>query len=280
MANYRSLTYTEALQLLGDQTKTVDATCQGNLLKVKVMPNWDIAPPTKPRGAIKGFSAAARRRMLQTIGRIAWEKIPHNVFITLTLPDSHVNHGYAERTMYRWMFTRLVERLLERPVATLWRTEWKVRQSGQHEGKIAPHLHMLAFGVRYIAKEWVNETWGLCIDHHGPLHTRIDACDGPGGAFYCTKYAAKEECMGGLANDAYLNKRLGRGWGMTRRKLVPLAPLQEVVGLTQPGIDAAMVIAGDVLGKHYLGSYFLLGDSSQEYFNKIRELGTTPDEQT
>jgi hypothetical protein len=71
-------------------------------------------------------------------------------FVTMTLPDESFCDDVGEFAKRAKHWLDVWERRLLRvaPKACgFWRIEWKARQSGQHEGKLFPHFHLLVWGL-------------------------------------------------------------------------------------------------------------------------------------
>jgi hypothetical protein len=198
------------------------ATTQGRLLLVREKWNWRKSPQTEKRGSIGGFSNASRLRMLKTIAIIDWSKVGPSLLITLTYPGELGKRRYSERVKDLYLFHRYMEKHLGKEVALLWRTEWKVRKSGQQKGQLLPHVHLVVFDVRWIPWQAVRGWWRTILGHEGPLATDVGrAGDGDTAARYAAKYAAKPAEEGSLDSAAYLNNSIGRAWGVKRRRLIP-----------------------------------------------------------
>lgn len=101
------------------------------------------------RGRCKGFSFGSRRRMLNRLNSISVAaKLPQ--FFTATLPDDVFNDDVAEfaKLAKHWLDS-FVKRLRRRlpDCSGFWRIEWQSRKSGEHEGKLFPHFHLLVWGL-------------------------------------------------------------------------------------------------------------------------------------
>lgn len=98
-------------------------------------------PP--PRGKIKGFTEASRRRMMDLMATIDAKIIPF--FVTLTYPD----HFPAYSAEFKRDLDTLGQRFLRRwpGCFIIWKLEFKARKSGANLGKIAPHYHLFVYGV-------------------------------------------------------------------------------------------------------------------------------------
>jgi hypothetical protein len=99
--------------------------------------------PAGKRGQVKGFSDAARRRLMQLLAMVRRGAVP--LFVTLTYPDvfpkdfavfkAHLE-AFGKRVRRRWPEASLV-----------WRLEFQPRKSGQNRGQVAPHFHLFVYGV-------------------------------------------------------------------------------------------------------------------------------------
>lgn len=97
-----------------------------------------------PRGRIVEFSAKSRRNLMRLVsGKLKVEELPK--FITLTYPDDFpVSIREQRRDLENW-WARVVRLCPE--ASAVWKREWKQRQSGENAGKVAPHFHLLAWGI-------------------------------------------------------------------------------------------------------------------------------------
>jgi hypothetical protein len=108
------------------------------------------------RGQCKGFSFSSRRRML---GRINEESVNASMpcFVTLTFSDAVFRDdaaGFAKmaKLCIDTLFKRL--RRVAPSACGFWRLEWQSRKSGEHEGKLVPHFHLMVWGL-----EWRDSAW-------------------------------------------------------------------------------------------------------------------------
>jgi len=178
--------------------------------------------------------------MLKTIARIDWGRVPYGVFITLTYPDGYWERDYYQRTIDRSRFLRDLENHLDREVSVLWRVEWQKRKSGKLKGQIAPHLHLMCLGVRFVAADAVRQLWRGVLHVEGPLSTDVRGVTGKEGCGrYLAKYISKSPS---LDNAAYLNRpwMAGRNWGLTRPNLVPWADVEHDREISEEEYHAAV----------------------------------------
>lgn len=203
-------------------------TVQGKLVTWK--DNAITAEVVRPgkRGECKGFSKSSRFRMLKMIATIDWEKALPCLFLTLTYPDRCGFQNSKQLTQDRSVFWRYLEAYLGQQVPAVWRTEWKVRQSGENEGHFMPHVHMLIMQCRFISYKWIRWHWRKTLRIWGRPNVQVEACDNSAkSAIYVAKYAGKENDPL-LGYGTYLNSTSGRSWGVFRRNLVPMCPITQI----------------------------------------------------
>ena len=185
------------------------------------------------RGEVGGFSAASRRRLLQTMARLAPEQAEYPLsLITLTYGAVFPDAEGAKRHLFT--FWKRVRRWAE-GVGGVWRLEFQARG--------APHFHLIFYGP-YVPKELIQGWWGAVIGQHRPF-TRVEAVRSWKRAIaYAAKYLAKVEQAeekravarppaGGEGGDGappsgldyvtYLtaSKKIGRVWGVLDRRNLP-----------------------------------------------------------
>jgi len=214
-------------------------------------------------------------RMLRFMNRIDWTKIEHSLFITLTYPDGVAFERKDERNKHRYMFMRYIEECLARPVASIWRCEWKIRKTGEWKGFVAPHFHVIIPDVTYIPFDEVNTYWKKAIGGVDKVATDVRRVTGHQGALrYIAKYVSKD-CY--LDKLVYLNNgiEVGRSWGVTRKHLIPMSPVLVSRPLTDGERDRVQLA-----GKNKLRWYdptdevgfTLLGDDAITMFEKMLNL--------
>ena len=96
-----------------------------------------------PRGEIREFTPAARRRMMEMMAKVERAAVPF--FVTLTYPDDFPLY----REDYKGHLEAFCDRLERRwpGMAVIWKLEFKERKSGENVGKIAPHYHLFVYAV-------------------------------------------------------------------------------------------------------------------------------------
>ena len=198
---------------------------QGNVVQVKRL---GMKPP--PKRSRKGtkigvWSMQSRMRLLRYLNKIDSGRIAKSLFVTLTYPDEVIAMEYPLRTMQRSVFMRYVEGYLGRHVPAVWRIEWEERKSGAYTGKLAPHFHLMLFGVDWIPWREVRNMWRKTIHRpSGPLKTWVRRIFNEDGALrYLSKYVSKYHS---LDIATYLNSdiKFGNHWGLLRKDEIPLAP--------------------------------------------------------
>jgi hypothetical protein len=246
---------------------------QGNLVSVTKKIANALSPCTAGRGVVTTFTKGARLRMLKTIARIDWGKVPHGVFVTLTYPDSYAERDYSLRSYDRSRFLQELERYMHREVSVLWRTEYQRRKSGKRKGLISPHLHLMCLGVKYVAHDAVRRWWRGILDCRGALATDVRGVSGPEGCGkYLSKYLSKSSS---LDNAAYLNKPYmnGRHWGLTRLSLVPWARVERDAEVSEEEYTHALEVwqaMDQDLARQATESFTVLGEMRKADF--IRNL--------
>ena len=249
-----------------DHPVTWIAHVQGDLVSVHCCRHRQAPRPVATRGTIVGFSRASRWRLLKWIATIDWPEALPCLFITLTYPDECVDTRSTIRNKHRYLFHRRLEKALAIQLPMIWRVEWKPRQSGVNTGKYLPHIHLLVFGVRFIAIETIRAFWNAAIGHTGWCSLWVEECGtGKHAALYVAKYCAKIEAgVRYLDKGAYLNT--GRQYGFTRKHLIPLHPLKRIPIENQAIVDACRIEAHNILRSYDLDqdeSFTVLGDRGE-----------------
>jgi hypothetical protein len=193
---------------------------QGDLFRLQViLPKMDHYSGGK-KSMVFHFSRQSRLNLLKIIAAVDWPKMDVPLFITLTYRDDCFPVDARQMGIERWRFQRYAEQYLKKTVPTLWRIEWKPRQSGSKKGYLCPHYHLLMFTPAFLPAELVKEWWqkALCTD----MYVRTDvqrASSGQNGGYYVAKYASKDSSS--LVHAAYLNTaHAGRTWGIMRKELM------------------------------------------------------------
>lgn len=169
------------------------------------------------RGLVTGFSSASRRRLMRLIASL--ERSERPIFVTLTYPDLFPN----ERAKWKRDLDVFGKRLARKfsVAGALWRIEFKERITGANAGRVAPHFHLLVYGVGYRdLLEWVSGAWwevvGSKDGDHLKVGTRVEHIYSWGGILrYVGKYIAKV--------DEYPADWQGKAWGVIGRKNLPWA---------------------------------------------------------
>ena len=254
-------------QIRKDEEPTLTVVVQGKTVNVSEIRYRTIQANRPKRGPIVTFSAAARRRMLERVATIDWQSQGAVLFVTLTCPPSFENHTMKERSVHRAVFNRAVEKHLGGPVGSLWRVEWAKRLSGPTEGQIAPHIHNLYFGIRFVSKRWVAATWGKAIGCMTPCIVDVQRCDKEKKIqVYIAKYISKAAEVLLLDNVSYRNKT-GRHAGVLRKKLIPWCPGSVFKVRTQAVVEFLQRRAMEVLphfDARYGMGFTMLGDLAIE----------------
>lgn len=165
------------------------------------------------RGPIVGLSRAARRRALQTLCKVRGEQ--NGLFLTLTYPDEFPKARQAYKRDLDVFLKRLTRQYSG--VGFFWRLEYQRRKSGEHQGELAPHFHLLLFGVSadvpsfrtWVAQAWFESNRAADVRNRragtevSPIRSRRHAMH------YASKYVAK-------ADEEAIREEIGetgRMWG-------------------------------------------------------------------
>jgi hypothetical protein len=168
-----------------------------------------------PRGIIVGFSAAARKRMIEMMAsinkaRVRW--MPQ--LVTLTYPAVWP----AEPKVWKQHLEAWLKRLERRydGLAAIWKLEFQSRG--------APHFHLLVFGARWIDHNWCARNWYEVVDSGDIRHLaagvevkRVRSWRGV--MSYASKYLAKK-------TTENLPRMVGRFWGVHHRERLPFDLIQ------------------------------------------------------
>jgi hypothetical protein len=230
---------------------------QGQLLTVHVSGPAPLVDGGGTRGAVTEFSTASRKRMLELLARIDLDRAGFTAFVGLTYPDRDGPPALEETERDRQtIFKRLGRAYPE--CSAIWRREWEARKSGAFVGADFPHYHLLAFGLPFVPGEDLRAIWAEVLGYDGYVRTEIRGVRSwPQALGYVAKYMAKPvesgggagraparagagDAPGSLVYGSYLTaeaadgteahsadegvrKRIGRSWGVFRRRHLPLA---------------------------------------------------------
>ena len=199
----------------------------GTLIRVGASAAYDRQHPDAPlRGDVCYLSKASRRRMLQTFGKLRTEAIARALFVTLTYPEVWPDPSGARRDLFTW-WKRLT---YDYPFASaVWRME---PQSGHRKeqtdtGRGAPHFHLVIFGVAFIPKEWLSESWysvvGSGLAGHLAAGTNVQRVRaGRGVVGYIAKeMTGEKEGVFRAARSGEPISHTGRCWGILGRGNLP-----------------------------------------------------------
>ena len=193
------------------------------------------------RGEIKQFSKGARRRALRLVASLRREIRP--TFATLTYPDLFDTDPRVWKRDLEALFKRILRRW---PAAVIiWKLEPKVRKTGQNQGNIAPHIHLLIYNVPWThLLYWLGRAWWEVVGSGDPDHlkagTRVEAVRSVRGVL---NYTAKYICKSESANLP----GWGRYWGVVNRKPAEgngggLPALQGKIEVVELDPDAAKIV--------------------------------------
>jgi hypothetical protein len=223
----------------GPQPERWFVEIQGSCVKFRKTGGPETPIPPAGRNEVGQFSKASRLRLLSYMNRIDWQKFPAPLFVTLTYPDTILHRDYSTRSRDRFLFLRYVEKHLQEKTPSIWRVEWKPRKSGEFKGRLMPHWHLLFPLLTGLNENSVREWWRKSIEHD-ESYLDVDCRQVVGelaAVKYLAKYVSKQQALGILAyhNSGF---RFGRHWGITRKSLIPMAPITVCRELTEDEIVA------------------------------------------
>lgn len=171
------------------------------------------------RSIISDFSAQSRKRMLERLAML--RDTSGGFFVTLTYPGRFA-WSPEECKVHLANFRKALLRRFP-GCGAFWRMEIKPRQSGESQGELVPHFHLLIFGVNppslAYMRRWINVTWSRVAAYPDSppqkLRTQCDEITSRRhAAAYASKYAAKlEDCNKELFQSEN-SQSWGRHWGV------------------------------------------------------------------
>ena len=164
------------------------------------------------RGKITGFSRKARNRLLWLLASLDKAQInPKEIlFATLTYPGKFVIEKGREipvedidGKLYKKHLNHFITLLRQKHpnVFGVIRFEWQQRGVG--------HYHLCLFGLRYLCRDWVAETWNRVVggdDDHLQAGTQVESARSWGAT---TQYFSKTMAYCGKESDEILDKETG-----------------------------------------------------------------------
>ncbi len=257
----------------------------GSLLECKRPRSWTTmeGKKVKPRGKIKAFSEASRRRMLRLIAKLEQTRKP--LWFDLTYPDEFYNERMDGKRLKESHLKKFFQRLqyVYPEVAVIWKLEYKARKSGKHVGVMFPHFHMLVWGLHdenlYDLRQLVARMWwevcGQLSDAHLEAGTSVSRIKSYRGVFfYAAKYMSKE-----VEEEV---SEVGRWWGVKGRENLPEAYCHVIDNLEDEQykaiIDWMAEYAGFPESEHWQGlSIFCDTDLFMEFqLEKLLEFKEEP----
>jgi len=164
-----------------------------------------------PRGSVKTFSRASRRRLQKTLAGIDRRQMPNlPLFVTLTYPLEWPSTATTWKQQLDTFLKRLDRRFPQS--SAIWKLEFQKRG--------APHFHLMIFGVKYISQHWIARAWNDIVapgdEKHLAAGTEVRRVRSwRGVASYAAKYMSKAEKITG-------HGEVGRYWGVFNRKNLPI----------------------------------------------------------
>lgn len=246
---------------------SVEVYIDGSLVKVtteRIKVNSDGNGEKKsPRGAVVSFSRGSRRRLLRLIAKTDRGNKP--LFVTLTYPDVF-NGDFEKWKRDMDVFGKRFVRAFKGG-SFVWRVEFMPRKTGSSKGLIAPHYHLLVWGVRLSElREFADRAWFDAVGSGSKAHFKAGVrCQyirkWSGTISYVSKYIAK-------IDELPLTWK-GRVWGVVARKNVPWSAIvvifvdNDVAVRTVRLARKMMGLTGKVL--RYGVTWMINGDRFMDY---------------
>lgn len=170
-----------------------------------------------PRGLVRGFTKASRKRMLRFLQSVDRDAVGMPLFVTLTYPGEWPGDAVRwKRDLETWLHR------LRRAHPDAWAV-WRLEP--QKRG--APHYHLLVFKLDALPREWLSRTWfevvGSGDERHLRAGTQIQRVKSWRRVIrYAAKYLAKD--VGELPEG--WRAGVGRWWGVHNRKCARREALQ------------------------------------------------------
>lgn len=167
--------------------------------------------PGATRGVVCGFSRKSRKRLLDKLNCVPVDVFSDALFVTLTFPDVFPCAARAKRCLDT--FLKRLRRRYPR-CSGVWRMERVRRCSGVNSGELAPHFHVLLFGMSWLPSPWLARAWYECVgsgdERHLKAGTSVQRVRSRRAAMsYASKYLAKVE-----TETATNGEQTGRVWSV------------------------------------------------------------------
>lgn len=189
-----------------------------DLVKIKAIPT-----PSKNkrpqsgsgRKPITKFTRKSRKNMLE---RLAMTRNVQNAyFVTLTYAGKFDRSPEQVKRDLAALRKAMTRRWPQH--GAIWRLELKTRKSGESEGVLVPHFHILIFNVEArwlpLLRQWIRHSWTRIVtgsDAGKLLRTQAEVVTSRRhAASYVSKYAAKDE--DDVIDTASQLENWGRRWG-------------------------------------------------------------------
>jgi hypothetical protein len=177
------------------------------------------------RGIIRGFSRKSRNRLMRAVNKIRTDAGDCHL-VTLTYPDLYPEDPVRWKRDLQAFQKRLARAWGESGV--IWRLEVVDRKSGENVGRLAPHFHLLIWGLKggWPFKGWLSRAWYEIVDSGDERHLRAGTnCERVKGRKKMVGYVSKvlgRVAAGELAKRTQaMGAGVGRWWGMWHKAHLP-----------------------------------------------------------
>ncbi len=186
----------------------------------------DPKPQSWVRGIVKEFSRKSRNRLMRTVNKVRTDARACHL-VTLTYPD-HFPEDPARWKQNLRAFQRRLARAWGEP-GTIWRLEMVDRKSGENVGRLAPHFHLLIWGLKggWPFKNWLSRAWYEVVASGDPRHLGAGTnCQLVKGnkqlASYLSKVVGRVAAAELAKRTQALGEGVGRWWGVWHRSNLPV----------------------------------------------------------
>jgi hypothetical protein len=201
-----------------EQTRVVRMHFEGTLLTVERSPLWaphESASASK-RGKVHGFSRKSRQRFLTFVAKLRRTVLP--LFVTLTYPEWWPEEWATWKDDLDTFIKNHVQRKWPK-AAVIWKLEPQKRG--------APHFHLMIFGVPYMPKEWLAQTWYEVAGTNDPKHLQAGTKVERARSFRGVMCYAGKKYMGKEFKLPPGWESVGRFWGAYGRDHFPESKVME-----------------------------------------------------
>jgi hypothetical protein len=169
------------------------------------------------RGRVRGFSAASRKRFVDSVTSLELGRDVRGLFVTLTYKEVP---SPSECKQHLDRLGKVLHK--EFPKGSAY---WRFGLESQGERAYNPHFHYLFFNVKFLPVVWLESVWADVTGGMGGFVFVEEVRGWRGAMAYVTKYMGQVVEERSLDYIAYLTgeRWTGRMWGVLNRAGLPIA---------------------------------------------------------